>query len=108
MNDSPSTNGSNGRKPNGRFAAGNKGGPGNPHARRIAEFRSIILAETAAEDIRIIWRMLLERAKRGHYDCLPYVREVLDRLLGKGWPAPTDEPDEADDPAADEASAATH
>ncbi len=32
-----------GRDPNGRFAPGNVGGPGNPFARRVAELRQIML-----------------------------------------------------------------
>ncbi|HEY3321844.1 MAG TPA: hypothetical protein VGP72_15355 [Planctomycetota bacterium] len=32
----PSTNGDNGRQSNGKFAAGNSGGPGNPFSARVA------------------------------------------------------------------------
>ncbi len=35
----PSTNGSNGRDGSGRFAKGNKGGPGNPFARQVVMLR---------------------------------------------------------------------
>ncbi len=35
----PSTNGSNGRDAGGRFASGNRGGPGNPYAKRTAAIR---------------------------------------------------------------------
>ena len=38
----PSTNGSNGRDVAGRFAAGNRGGPGNPYAKRSAAGRGIV------------------------------------------------------------------
>ncbi len=35
----PLANGDNGRDKQGRFAVGNKGGPGNPCARRVAQMR---------------------------------------------------------------------
>ena len=35
----PLANGDNGRDKQGRFAVGNKGGPGNPYARRVAQMR---------------------------------------------------------------------
>jgi hypothetical protein len=37
---SPSPNGSNGRRRDGKFAAGNKGGPGNPHSHLVAALRT--------------------------------------------------------------------
>jgi len=36
MNESRLTNSSNGRDTNGGFTTGNKGGPGNPHAKQVA------------------------------------------------------------------------
>lgn len=76
----PSTNGANGRGSGGRFAAGNAGGPGNPHAKRVAELRAVLLAAVTDRDLRAIVAKLVERAKAGE---LPAIRELLDRLLGK-------------------------
>ena len=99
MNEAPSTNGSNGspgRDWHGRFAKGWKGGPGNPHARQVARLRSIILEETSEEDLRIIWRNTLKMAKCYGFPYLPFVREVLDRLLGKPGPMLADESGDSD------------
>src|SRR5205085_4146516 len=39
----PSPNGGNGHDSQGRFAKGNKGGPGNPFARRVGRLRSLLV-----------------------------------------------------------------
>jgi hypothetical protein len=80
MSNPPSPNGGNGRQPNGRFAKGNPGGPGNPHARKAAELRALILSALSDSDLRAIVRTLIAKAKKGE----PWaVREVLDRCIGK-------------------------
>ena len=78
----PSTNGDNGggRGPSGRFAKGNRGGPGNPHARRVARLRSILLKTVTEDDLQGIVAMLVQKAKDGD---LAAAREVLNRLVGK-------------------------
>lgn len=78
----PSTNGSNGgdRGPAGRFAAGNAGGPGNPHAKRIAKLRSLLVEAVNDDDLRAIIGKLVEQAKAGDDAAR---RELLDRLLGR-------------------------
>lgn len=76
----PSANGSNGRGTGGRFAAGNAGGPGNPHAARVAQLRATLLAAVTDDDIRAIVATLVAQAKGGD---LAAIRELLDRLLGK-------------------------
>lgn len=76
----PTTNGTNGRGPGGRFAPGNPGGPGNPHAKRTAELRAAALAAVSDDDLRAVVAKLLELAKGGD---LAAIRELLDRLLGK-------------------------
>ncbi|HPM84240.1 MAG TPA: hypothetical protein PLF81_26230 [Candidatus Anammoximicrobium sp.] len=76
----PSTNGDNGgRTARGTFAKGNAGGPGNPHAKRVARLRSALLRAVTPEDIKAIIRKLVESAKSGD---VPAAREVLSRLFG--------------------------
>jgi hypothetical protein len=55
-----------GRDEKGRFAAGNKGGPGNPFARRVAALRQVILEELGPEDVRQLIRKLKSMASEGH------------------------------------------
>ncbi|WP_428937281.1 hypothetical protein [Fontivita pretiosa] len=74
-----SPNGSNGRNANGRFAAGNPGGPGNPHARRVARLRAELLRAVTPQDLRNVIAALLRKARRGD---VPAIRELLQRLLG--------------------------
>jgi hypothetical protein len=92
MNDlTPSPNGANGRQPNGRFAPGNAGGPGNPFARRVATLRSALLEAITPEDVTEIVRKLVEMAKAGD---IAAAREVLTRVIGK--PADAVDPDRLD------------
>ena len=81
----PSPNGDNGthksvRETSGRFAVGNPGGPGNPHARHIGQLRSTMLAGVTAEDMAAIVARLVTLAKGGE---LAAIREVMDRVLGR-------------------------
>ena len=71
----------NGRTASGRFAKGNPGGPGNPHSRRVAALREALLESVTESDIRAVSKALVSKAKGGD---IPAVRELLDRLLGKG------------------------
>ena len=71
----------NGRTASGRFAKGNPGGPGNPHSRRVAALREALLESVTEADIRAVAKALVSKAKGGD---IPAVRELLDRLLGKG------------------------
>ena len=86
MSDAPSTNGSNGRATGGRFAPGNKGGPGNPHARRVARLRAVLLKTVKPADLREVVAALLTQAKGGD---VASIRELLQRLLGPP-PEPAD------------------
>jgi hypothetical protein len=62
----PSAAAGGGRDPaTGRFAAGWKGGSGNPHARQVAERRKALLAAVTAEDVAAIARKLCELAMAG-------------------------------------------
>jgi hypothetical protein len=76
----PSPNGANGRAANGRFAPGNKGGPGNPLAKKVAELRSALLASVSPRDVQDIVRRIKREAKNGD---IAAARELLDRVLGK-------------------------
>ena len=71
---------SNGRTTKGRFAKGNHGGPGNPHAKQVALLRSALLAAVTVEDIEAIARALVAHARAGE---IPAARELLNRVLGK-------------------------
>ena len=76
----PSTNGDNGRDRRGRFAAGNSGGPGNPHAKRVAQIRAAILNAVNPKEIEKAARKLLADAVAG--DRFAFA-ELLDRTIGK-------------------------
>jgi hypothetical protein len=79
MSDSPSTNGSNGRSTGGRFAKGNPGGPGNPHARRAARLRAAMYKAVTPADLRDVISALLSSAKGGDVSA---AKELMQRLLG--------------------------
>ena len=68
------------RNPDGTFAVGNPGGPGNPQARRVGELRSALLDAVSPEDIGEIIRGMVAQAKAGDVTA---AREVLLRVLGK-------------------------
>ena len=72
-----------GRDRSGRFAVGNKGGPGNPHARRTAKLRAVLLETITPEDVAAATRALVEQAKSGD---LAAIKELLDRTIGKAKP----------------------
>ena len=76
----PSRNGVNGRDPAGRFAPGNAGGPGNPHAKQVGALRSAMLRAISEEDMQEIVAKLVALARSGN---VPAAKEVLDRCLGK-------------------------
>ena len=76
----PSTNGSNGRDARGRFVGGNAGGPGNPHAKKVAKLRSAMLSAVTQKDFREVVKALIQRAKAGD---VAAIRELLDRCIGK-------------------------
>jgi hypothetical protein len=75
-----STNGENGRLPDGRFAQGNPGGPGNPHVQAVAAWRAALVAAVSAEDIQAVIAKLVAEARKGTAWA---VKELLDRCLGK-------------------------
>ena len=73
-------NGANGRDANGRFTTGNKGGPGNPHAKQVAVMRAALLSAVTPEDLHDVIRVLIEKALSGNVSA---IKELLDRLYGK-------------------------
>jgi len=81
----PSENGANGRDNQGRFAVGNRGGPGNPHAQRTSLLRNAMLSAVSADDVEKIIQAVVKAAKEGD---IAAAREVLDRTIGK--PSQTD------------------
>lgn len=81
----PSLNGPNGRDKRGRFAAGNPGGPGNPHIAKTAKLRAKLLEAVTPSDIEAIIKQLVTMARGGEISA---IRELLDRVLGK--PGPSD------------------
>jgi hypothetical protein len=87
----PSLNGQNGRDGRGRFAKGNRGGPGNPFARRIAQLRRALLAAVSEDDVAAVTRRLLEQAKAGD---VAAARVLLAYVIGQ--PAPPVDPDTLD------------
>jgi hypothetical protein len=80
MDSLPSPNGSNGRQSGGQFGPGNRFGRGNPHAHRVHVIQALIRDETTDDDLRAVWRRLLEMAKAGD---LTAAKLVFDRVLGK-------------------------
>lgn len=68
------------RAPDGKFLRGNRGGPGNPHNKRVYELRKVLLDAVGDDDLRAIVAALITQAKLG--DTIA-AREVLDRVLGK-------------------------
>jgi len=76
----PSPNGHAGRSGNGRFAVGNAGGPGSPHAAQVGKLRSSLLDAITPDDIREIATKLVALAKGGDLNAM---RLLLDRCTGK-------------------------
>lgn len=67
----------------GRWAKGNRPGPGHKNIKRVSDFRAAVLANTSDEDFLEIWAVLVGKAKGGE----PWaIREFLDRLIGKPKP----------------------
>jgi hypothetical protein len=80
MSESPFPPFQNGRGPDGRFAAGNKGGPGNPALQRVHQLRTVLAECVSDRDFRTVVKKLLAQAKKGNIDA---IKELLNRLLGK-------------------------
>ena len=82
-NEKPSTtelDGNGDRDERGRFVAGNHAATGNPHAKRVAQIRSLLLSEVTDDDLKAIIKTLIAQAVDGDVQA---AREILDRCLGK-------------------------
>ena len=79
------------REHNGRFAAGNRGGPGNPFARRVAELRKAFIEAVSYDDLQRICQRLICLAVQGD---VAAAKLVLGYVLGK-FPEPVN-PDTLD------------
>ena len=79
------------RQANGRFAIGNKGGPGNPFARQVAALRQTLLNRTTPKDFEKIADELIKKAKTGD---VAAIKLLFQYTLGK--PAPSPDPDHLD------------
>src|SRR5438132_12162652 len=80
-----------GRQANGRFAKGNRGGPGNPFARQTAELRRRLQERVTPETLDSIVDALVEKARQGDVSA---AKLVLSYVIGKPEPAP--DPDRVD------------
>jgi hypothetical protein len=76
------------RPANGRFTLGNKGGPGNPFARQVAEYRKRIHSAVPGERLTNIVLALVEKAEAGD---VAAAKLVLQYTAGK--PAEAVDPD---------------
>src|SRR6266446_8255712 len=81
----------NGHEPNGRFARGNPGGPGNPFARQVAALRKVIINRLTEQDLLAITEALLARAKEGSVGAAKLLL-----AYGIGKPASAPDPDRLD------------
>ena len=80
MIEEPSTNVTNGHDTNGRFAAGNTLGRGNPHAAQVSRLRSAMLSAVTEDDVKAVVGKLVALAKDGD---VPAIKLLFDRVLGK-------------------------
>jgi hypothetical protein len=80
-----------GRDSKGRFAKGNKGGPGNPFARKVAELRAALVNFVTEDDMKHLCFVLKMRAEGGDTVAM---KLLFQYVLGK--PAETVDPDRLD------------
>jgi hypothetical protein len=80
-----------GRDLEGRFAAGNKCGPGNPFARKVAQLRTALVNFVTEEDMKHLAFVLKMRAEGGDMQAM---KLLFQYVLGK--PAATVDPDRLD------------
>ena len=80
MIEAPSTNVVIGHDTNGRFAAGNTLGRGNPHSAQVARLRSAMLSTVTEDDMAAVVTKLVALARGGD---VPAIKLLLDRILGK-------------------------
>lgn len=94
MRNRPSANGEDGgRDAQGRFTAGNAGGPGNPYGRRVATLRSALLETVTEAEIRELAGVLLRSAKGGD---VAAARLLLGYVIGAAHAILPADPDRVD------------
>ena len=69
-----------GRTAEGKFAPGSKGGPGNPFASSVIEYRRAITEAVSVDDVRAIIKAMVAKAKNGDERA---AKVVLERVAGK-------------------------
>jgi hypothetical protein len=79
------------RDARGRFAKGNKGGPGNPFARKVAELRAALVNFVTEDDMKHLCFVLKMRAEGGD---MVAMKLLFQYVLGK--PGATVDPDRLD------------
>lgn len=79
MDLTPSPAASSGRASNGRFAAGNRLGKGNPNARRAQKLRTELMKSVESDDLKRIVKSLINAAASGDVSA---AKLILDRVLG--------------------------
>jgi len=85
MSDERTENRPNGaRDARGRFAPGNAGGPGNPHAKATARLRAALMRAITPSDVEAAISQLVAKAREGD---LAAIKELLDRGVGRAQPA---------------------
>jgi hypothetical protein len=87
----PTTSTPNDRSTDGRFAKGNRFGPGNPFYRKQAEFRRAVLELFTPEDVMSLLRVMLALGRNGD---VAAAKVFLEYVVGKPHKAP--DPDRAD------------
>jgi hypothetical protein len=80
-----------GRDEQGRFSKGNKGGPGNPFARKVAELRAALVNFVTEDDMKHLAFVLKMRAEGGDMQAM---KLLFQYVLGK--PPETVDPDRLD------------
>src|SRR4051794_39515764 len=80
-----------GRDVHGHFRPGNKGGPGNPFARKVAALRKALLDSVSEQDLQEIVVLLKLKAQKGD---LAAVKLLFQYCLGK--PEAVKDPDRMD------------
>ena len=74
------------RAPDGKFAPGNKGGPGNPFARRVAALRTRLILSATDDDMDKVAALLKEKALSGD---LAAIKLWLSYVAGRPIPTPS-------------------
>ncbi len=67
------------RDAQGRFLPGNKGGPGNPFGKRVANLRKALMDAVTEDDLTEVVESLIAKAKSGD---IAAIKVLFDRLFG--------------------------